>query len=92
MILISYDISDDKLRRQFAKYIDRFGFRLQYSVYEIEQSGKVLDNIMHDIQNRFERRFTENDSVLIFQLSKTCKILRFGYAKHLAMQNMMKMI
>lgn len=82
MIIISYDIQDNKLRSRFNKYIRRFGFRLQYSVYEIENSQKVLDNISADITNKFEKLFSESDSVIIFNLSNTCKITRFGYAKN----------
>ena len=82
MIIISYDIQDNKLRSRFNKYIRRFGFRLQYSVYEIENSQKVLDNISADITNKFEKVFSESDSVIIFNLSNTCKISRFGYAKN----------
>ena len=82
MIIISYDIQDNKLRSRFNKYIRRFGFRLQYSVYEIENSQKVLDNISADITNKFEKAFSVGDSVMIFNLSNTCKISRFGYAKN----------
>lgn len=31
MIIISYDISNDKLRTKFAKYLSRFGHRIQYA-------------------------------------------------------------
>ena len=82
MVIISYDIQDNKLRTKFNKYIKRFGYRLQYSVYEIENSTKILDNIMSDITNKFEKVFGEQDSVIIFEMSNTCKITRFGYAKN----------
>ena len=82
MILISYDISDDKLRTKFSKYIMRFGHRVQYSVYEIDNSPRILDNILVDIECRFMPLFSEADSVLIMELSNTCKIMRMGYAKH----------
>lgn len=82
MVIISYDIQNNKLRTQFNKYIRRFGGRLQYSVYEIENSSVVLDNIIADISGKFEKRFSEHDSVIIFKLSKMCEIKRFGYAKH----------
>jgi CRISPR-associated protein Cas2 len=82
MILISYDIQDDKLRTKFSKYIKRFGHRLQYSVYEIDNSDRILDNIIADINNRFMDKFSEADSVLILKLSKTCDVIRLGYAVH----------
>ena len=82
MILISYDIQDDKLRTKFSKYIKRFGNRVQYSVYEIENCSRILDNIIADIKNRFMSKFSEADTVLILKLSKTCDVIRMGYAKH----------
>lgn len=82
MIIISYDISDDKLRTKFSKYLSRFGHRMQYSVFEIDNSQRILDNIIDDLKNRFEKRFGQSDSVIIFKLSSSCEILRFGYAKN----------
>ena len=42
MIIVSYDISNDKKRRHFQKFIERFGHRIQYSVYEMENSNRIL--------------------------------------------------
>ena len=55
---------------------------LQYSVYEIENSDKILNNIMTDISNRFLKSFDETDSVYIFKLTSSCEIKKFGYAKN----------
>ena len=82
MILISYDIQDDKLRTKFSKYVMRFGHRLQYSVYEIDNSDRILENIVADINNRFMDKFSEADSVLILKLSKTCDVIRLGFSVH----------
>lgn len=82
MILISYDISDNKLRTRFMKYVMKFGHRLQYSVYEIDNGKTVLNNIRQEIEDKWMPRFGEEDSVMIFVMSETCKIIRCGYAKH----------
>lgn len=82
MIIVSYDISDDKLRTKFAKYLLKFGHRLQYSVFEIDNSRRILDNIISDLKNKFEKKFTQSDSVIIFKLSSSCEVLRFGYARN----------
>jgi len=66
MIIISYDISNDKLRTRFSKYLEKYGHRIQYSVFELDNSDKILNNIMADISNRFEKRFSQEDSVIIF--------------------------
>ena len=73
MILVSYDISNDKVRTKFAKFLSKFGFRLQYSVFEIHNSEAVLSNIENEIQNVYMKAFTEEDSVIIYNLSATCK-------------------
>jgi len=80
MLLVSYDISDTKLRTKFSKFLSKFGYRLQFSVFEIINSKKVLDNIVTEINNVFKKKFTETDSVIIFELSKQCKKHCFGYA------------
>ena len=82
MLLISYDISNDKVRTKFSKFLSKFGFRLQYSVFEIHNSDTVLSNIENEIQNIYMKAFTEEDSVIIFNLSATCKKTCYGYAKN----------
>ncbi len=80
MIVISYDIADDRLRRHFSKYLERFGHRLQYSVFQIDNSEHILDNIIVQIENKFSKRFSQADSVMILKLSKTCEVKKYGYA------------
>lgn len=82
MVVVSYDISNDKLRTKFSKYLSRFGHRIQYSVFMIENSNKLLKNIIRDIENKYSKMFSEEDSVYIFNLSASCEIKRYGYAKH----------
>ena len=79
---MNYDLSDDKLRPNFSKYLSRFGHRLQYSVFEIDNSPRIVDNIVNDLKNRYEKLFSQQDSVIIFKLSSSCEVLRFGYAKN----------
>jgi CRISPR-associated protein Cas2 len=82
MLIISYDISDDRVRARFARFLEKFGTRLQYSIFEIKNSPRILNSIRAEIKNKFEKQFGEEDSVMIFLLSKQCKIERYGYAKH----------
>lgn len=82
MILISYDIKDDKLRNKFSRYIKKFGYRVQYSVFEITNSKRMLNNIMSDIRDKFEVKFEQTDSIIIIETSENCKITRWGFAKN----------
>ena len=82
MIIISYDISNDKKRAKFSRYIRKFGRMLQYSVYEIENSERILKNIVTDLNNKWLKQFDQTDSVYIFRMSSSCQIEKYGYARN----------
>lgn len=82
MLLIAYDISCDKLRTRFAKFLSKFGVRLQYSLFEIKNSKRILEIIQTEVRAKFERYFSESDSVIVLELNPLCRITRFGYAKN----------
>jgi CRISPR-associated protein Cas2 len=82
MLIVCYDISNDKIRTNLADFLSKFGYRLQYSVFEIRNSERVLKNIITEIENTYVKHFTESDSIVIFNLSETCKKTCYGYAKH----------
>ena len=79
MFLIVYDIQNDKLRTRFAKFLKQFGRRVQYSVFEITNSPRILANIRIEISTKYEKYFTQSDSVLVFDVSDNACIGRFGY-------------
>ncbi len=82
MIIVSYDFSNDKTRTKFSKFLKKFGRKIQYSVFEINNSDRVLKNILNEIELKYKKSFKGSDSVLIYQLCDRCKkdIIRYGYA------------
>ncbi len=82
MVLISYDISDDKLRTKFAKFLSKFGYRLQYSLFKIENSERIVNNIITKIENDFGKKFKQSDSVYVLKLTSTCMVKKYGYSKN----------
>lgn len=80
MFLVVYDICSDKLRTNFSKYLSKFGRRLQYSVFEIRNSPRLLDNIRVEIKANFEKKFSQGDSILIIHVPDNAVTDRFGYA------------
>ena len=82
MLIVSYDISNNKTRTQFSNFLSKFGYRLQYSVFKIKNSDRILNNIIAEINGIFAKKFMETDSVIIFSMSKNCKLYSYGYAKN----------
>lgn len=82
MIIISYDIEDDKLRGRFSRQLSKNGaIRLQYSVYEINNTKRVIDNIKLMIEKEYAPHFGGGDSVVIFDIG-TSKVIKYGNAIH----------
>ena len=82
MIFASYDFSNDKTRARFSKFLKKFGRKLQYSVYEIRNSDRVLHNIKKEVELKYRKAFSNADSVLVLDLCERCKknVCRYGYA------------
>jgi CRISPR-associated protein Cas2 len=81
MLVISYDIHDTKLRTRFSKMLTKNGaIRLQFSVYEVNNTKRVLDNLMIKI-DQLAKDFSGADSVIIFDVSAV-KLKKYGNAIH----------
>lgn len=81
MIVISYDIADDKLRAKFSRLLTKNGaIRLQYSVYEVNNTNRVIENLKLKIDD-FAKKFDLDDSVIIFDVSSV-KLKKYGNAIH----------
>lgn len=82
MIIISYDIKSNKIRTKFAKMLRSQGaIRLQFSVYEVNNTQRIIDNIKMNIIEKFSKLFTGADSVMIFD-APNAKVQKFGNAIH----------
>jgi CRISPR-associated protein Cas2 len=82
MIIIAYDFSDNKVRTKFSKFINKFGKKVQYSVYEVRNSPRILQNILKEIELTYKQLFQGSDSILIFQICEgdKKKVIRYGYS------------
>ena len=67
--LVSYDIPDDKRRRKLAKAIKDFGDRVQYSVFECNLDGILMDKMTTRVKAIID---PEKDSVGIYTVCAAC--------------------
>ncbi|MDD4968679.1 MAG: CRISPR-associated endonuclease Cas2 [Paludibacter sp.] len=82
MLVVSYDISNDKLRTKFSKMLIKHGgIRLQFSVFEINNSKRILDNLKVIIETDFGKKFDGGDSVFIFE-TNLHEAIKYGNAIH----------
>lgn len=79
-LIITYDITENKVRTQFSKFLEKYGVRLQFSVFEIQNSKRVLDIVLNTIERKFKDKFEPGDSILIFNV-KSAETIRYGSAE-----------
>lgn len=81
MIIVSYDIANDKMRTRFSKMLMKNGaIRLQFSVYEVENTKRVVDNLTTKIE-AYAKHFTADDSVVLFDVASD-RVTKYGNAIH----------
>ena len=81
MIIVSYDIHDDKIRSKFSKLLEKNGaIRLQFSVYEFNNTKRLSDTLLLRIE-QFAKAFTGADSIMIIEGS-AIKVMKYGNAIH----------
>ncbi len=67
-VVISYDISDDGIRKKVANILLDHGVRVQYNVFECLVDVKTLDKLIVMLSP-----FTEgSDSIRVYQICEAC--------------------
>jgi len=84
MLIVSYDFENDRMRTKFSKFLEQYGRRIQYSVFQLRESQRVLQNVLIEIELKYKKQFTGADSIVVFQVCEGCtkKVKRYGYARH----------
>jgi CRISPR-associated protein Cas2 len=79
MLIVTYDIHNDKIRTKFWKLLKKYWRRIQYSVFELKNSQRVLNIIKREIEEKFAIQFTGADSILIIPISPADfhKVIRY---------------
>lgn len=78
--VVSYDIVDDKRRRHVAKYLESYGVRVQYSVFETELSEDQLKAMIKGLKSKIKK---SEDTIRIYAIPKDFreKIVTLGTDK-----------
>ncbi len=69
IILLTYDISNNKIRTRIHKFLKEFGFNTQKSVFECDIDEIALKKIRRFCKNNLDH---ETDSVRIYKVCSGC--------------------
>ncbi len=69
LIIVSYDIEDDKIRTKLAHKLKDFGPRVQYSVFEADVKAEELQKLIKQLQ---QITLGENDSIRLYRICEHC--------------------
>lgn len=79
VIIVTYDISNNKVRTRFSKFLEKYGVRVQFSVFEIQNSKRILDIVQSNIDQKFKKQFEAGDSIYLFKANHDDTV-RYGSA------------
>ncbi len=65
LVLIIYDIKDNKKRKKFSDYLSQYGERVQKSAFEAMLNNHQYDNLIAGIPNRI----SSEDNVRIYKVT-----------------------
>ncbi|WP_019001906.1 CRISPR-associated endonuclease Cas2 [Succinimonas amylolytica] len=73
--LVIYDIQSDKLRDKFAKMMEGFGYRVQFSAFEVFLPARKFNDLLKQIPKNMD---LNRDSVRVYVLRADGKFIFFG--------------
>ena len=73
-VVICYDIYDNKRRRNFVNFAERYSFRVQRSVFE----GELSKSKYEDLISKVQYHIAENDNVRIYRISGSGEVKTWG--------------
>jgi CRISPR-associated protein Cas2 len=69
LVIVSYDIEDDKTRTRLAHKLKDFGPRVQFSVFEADISDKELGKLKQLLR---DVNLAKNDSIRLYRICESC--------------------
>lgn len=74
LVLIIYDIIDNKRRNKMAHYLESFGFRVQKSAFEAILNKKLYEKLLKEIKDYMDT----DDNIRVYKINGYGEIKTFG--------------
>ncbi len=82
-VLIIYDITNNKRRRELKKILEGYGRRVQRSSFECYINEKMLNQLIRKSQLYIDK---EEDSLRVYKLAGVSEIFTYGYDVKMIME------
>lgn len=69
-VLVAYDITDNRIRTKFHKFLKEFGLNTQKSVFECDLDREGIEKIASYARRHIDHR---TDSVRLYRICTTCQ-------------------
>lgn len=69
MVVVAYDITDDKRRNRMVKLLEQYGSRINYSVFECMITHKEHETLLEAATGIID---PQNDQVAIYHVCSDC--------------------
>lgn len=81
LYVISYDITETRVRNKISKILEGYGRRIQFSVFECELEEKIFSRLYERLLE--QTIDSESDSIRIYRLCGKCtgEIMTIGTVK-----------
>lgn len=70
--VVAYDITNNKRRKKLSELLDKYGTRVNYSVYEIELNKTKQTSLLHEIKLKklINKKY---DSLRFYHICENCQ-------------------
>lgn len=69
--VITYDIPEDRLRERVARWLERYGERVQYSVFEVYLTPQEWKRVRSQLAEWIAT--SEGGSIRVYRLCRACR-------------------
>jgi CRISPR-associated protein Cas2 len=69
--VVAYDIANDKRRKKVSEHLDKYGMRVNYSVYEIKLNKTKLKTLLGELEAK-KLINKEYDSIRFYHICENC--------------------
>jgi len=76
-ILLTYDVADTKQRTKIATLLEAYGVRVNYSVFELDISKKMLSKL----SSKIDKLSQKNDSIRVYRFDQNTIELSYELKK-----------